>query len=258
MPKRTLNNEGMASLLVNLRGHATPPPDMTTTLGDAFGAHARLSSVLAAQSLDTFADRRSRATFIAGNIRAYSDLAANLANWERISDPLDLPGRDHLLLAGWHFPELPRVFSFLRSANALLLVSQDAPWLEGLARAGCTANFQTSAGKRAIAAGVAAGRLMGATLDHVHPGTETVIAPLLGRPMPMATGLLAGCLAKGYTVVVLGVSEGRVAVIDRFQGTGLSLADAAARIQRAIDAEIRRAPERWLMWPSLQSRRLPA
>lgn len=246
MSRSIVTNERMTDLLSRLRGSADPPPDLEADLSAAFRTHAILASALASPEVGV-----PRRTLAAGGGRAWGEFAANLANWDTRADPLTLQARERELVVGWHFPEVPRALASLRDLHALLIVSQDAPWLSSLARAGSTANFQTSAGSRAIAAALGAGRVIAAILDHVHPGTDRIPITLCGRRTAMASSLLAGALDRSYSVAVLGPRGGHVTVVDRFETQGLTATTAAARIARVLDAEVRRAPARWLMWPSL-------
>lgn len=188
---------------------------------------------------------------------AYAEFIENLGAWERRPADLALPAGNPLLFAGWHFPEVPQLLSVARARSAVLVVSQDAPWLEPLRQAGLTINFRADGGLRRLAEAMRAGRDMAAMLDHSYPDLDGVSVQLFGRERAVPSGILRLAAQHGYRLVFVAARQGRPTVIDTADAKGRSPADLAAWFAGHLEAEVRRAPERWLLWPSQGYRRTP-
>lgn len=255
MPMRVLDSGEMASLIRRLREITAPAPDINARIHQVFSTAAKLSYYFASRNLRSLPKGVSARTgFSAGLTGAWSEMFHNLARWEDSNVELTLPRQERVLIIGWHFPELPLLFRFARGSRVLLLVSQDVPWLESLKAAGCTFNFRTRGGPRELAAQMARGRLVGAMLDHVHPDTNAVFAPLFGRPARTPSGILGLCLANGYTIAFVAPREGGIQIVHSLESHGYSTTELAAKVNEWLEEEVKRAPERWLMWPAVGSR----
>lgn len=255
MPRRAFDTGEMASLIKQLQERRGPTPDIENRIQDTLSTRAMHSYWLAAKNLRSLPTRLStKDHFSAAFTHAWSETFRNLARWEDSQLQLRLPRHDHVLLVGWHFPELPLLFRFAREENILLLVSQDAPWLESLKSAGCTVNIQTADGKQELGEQMAKGRLVGAMLDHILPDTRAVYAPLFGRPAKTASGIFELCLANHYAIAFVAPRAGGIEIVHTLESNGHNTAELAAMVNEWLEAEIRSAPERWLMWPSLSAR----
>ena len=255
MSTRILDTGSMADLVKQLRERPGPAPDIEAGIQDAFSTQSRHSHWSAAKYLKSLPEPVSTKTgFSAGFLRAWSETFHNLAGWQGSTLELTLPRQDHLLIVGWHFPELPLLFRFAREANILLLVSQDAAWLESLRNAGCTVNVRTEAGRQKLIEQMAQGRLIGATLDHIFPETSAVYAPLFGRPARTPAGIFELCLANRYMIAFVAPRESGIQVVHSLDSKGQDVPGLAAILNEWLEAEVKRAPERWLMWPSVIAR----
>ena len=186
-----------------------------------------------------------------GFVQAWVEMIVNLALWETSTLALTLPRSDRVLIVAWHFPELPKILAFAKQIRALLLVSQDAPWLASLKAAGCTLPFLTSSGPRELTSQMNAGRIVGAMMDHVHPDTKTVVAPLLGHQVRVPSGVLELSAANNYTLSFIGPRNGKIDIVKSIDAAGQSAKDLAVWVNNCLGAEVERARERWLMWPSM-------
>ncbi|HAX75196.1 MAG TPA: hypothetical protein DCY88_05000 [Cyanobacteria bacterium UBA11372] len=182
---------------------------------------------------------------------SWAMLMNNLANWERLSGTLQLPRNEKILIAGWHFPEVPTLFSYARQVRALLLVSQDAPWLNSLKEEGCTLNISETNTTRRLIAEMQSGRIIAAMLDHSYPNTRTEKTTLLGRTVDTPSGIFDLCSRFGYLMVFVAPRKERIEIINRIDTTGKSASELAQQYTTWLEAEIRQAPSRWLMWQAL-------
>lgn len=255
MPRQALDTGEMAFLIKQLQERRGPAPDIDTRIHDTLSTHAMHSYWSASKNLRSLPSKIStKDRFSDGFTRAWSEMLHNLARWEDAKLELRLPRHDHVLFVGWHFPELPLLFRFAREANVLLLVSQDAPWLESLKSAGCTVNVRTADGKQELVEQMAKGRLVGTMLDHIFPDTNAVYVPLFGRPARTPSGIFELCLANNYIIAFVAPWEGGIQIAHSLESKGHSTVELAAMVNEWLEAEVKRAPERWLMWPSVAAR----
>jgi lauroyl/myristoyl acyltransferase len=255
MPMRTLDTAGMADLVGQLRQRKGPSRDIDNRIHDALSTQAMHAYWLASRCLPLLgASISTRASFSAGFLSAWSETFHNLSRWEYSNVQLKLPKRNHVLIVGWHFPELPLLFRFAQATNIFVLVSQDAPWLESLKSAGCTANVGTADGRHKLVEEMAKGRVIGATLDHILPDMSAIYAPLFGRPARTPLGIFELCLANRYMIVFVAPREGGIQIVHSLESDGHSVARLAAMVNAWLEAEVKRTPERWLMWPSVTAR----
>jgi hypothetical protein len=185
---------------------------------------------------------------------AWAELLANLADWQRTHTLLRPPREQRILIAGWHFPQIPTFFSLARRMRALLLVSQDAPWLSVLKQEGCTLNISNSDAAKTLAREMEAGRIVAAMLDHHHPGTRVESARLLGRTVNTPSGVFELCSRFGYLMAFIAPRGHDIEVVAQIETAGQSPARLAQQYNTLLEAEVRRAPERWLMWQALPVR----
>lgn len=245
----------MNSLLARIRKQPASVSNARKAIAPFLQINAFHAFRYASTSLKTLPLPISTRTGFQGRIQdAWAETFANLSKWESFRDKLALPKQERVLIAGWHFPEVPRIFPAVQKAHILLLVSQDAPWLEKLKAAGCTVNFKAKGGQRNLVAQMAKGRVVGAMLDHVYADTQTVQAPLFGRPAKTPSGIFDLCIANKYTIVFIAPRKGRVQIVDSVAAPGHSAASLAARFNQWLEREVKRDPGRWLMWTSLPYR----
>jgi hypothetical protein len=239
----------MEQLLADLRVRQHP---VDAKLGTVFQTLASLAFSYASSVLRQRVTTASqRDYFVEKFIGAWSEMLANLARWEEFNLALNLLEGERLLLAGWHFPELPRLFSFARQTKVLLLVSQDAPWLENLRAKGCTLNFRDENSYRKLVKEMKMGRVVGTMMDHIYPDTRAIFVPLFGHSAKTASSILELCIANRYTVAFIGPRGDGIEIIDSIEASRHADDELAIWINKCLEAEVKRAPERWLMWPSL-------
>lgn len=201
----------------------------------------------------SYSDQRNT-EFSRGHNESWSTLISNLANWEQSSNSLVLPRKERILIAGWHFPEIPSLFAYSRQIRALLLVSQDAPWLSSLKEAGCTLNIFDSNAPRQLMSEMQSGRIIAAMLDHYHPNTRSEKSTLLGRTVDTPSGVFDLCSRFGYLMVFVAPRADRVEVVAQIDTTGQTASNLAQQYNAWLEAEIKAEPARWLMWQSLPLR----
>jgi len=189
--------------------------------------------------------------FVRSHTYAWAEFVTNLGHWQRIDMDLQLPRSERVFIAGWHFPELPKVFSSLRRIRALLLVSQDAPWFQPFKQHGQTLDIFSKNASNILTGSMKSGAIVAAVLDHHHVNTRHEISTLLGRSVKTPSGILELCARFDYLLAFVGPRDDAVKVVQQIDTRGLSAAYLAQQYNRWLEAEIRRAPERWLMWQAL-------
>lgn len=213
--------------------------------------HATRSFACTPKSLRATA-RIDEAEFAAAHVDAWSSMLTHLAAWQGSQSRLRLPRLDRVLVVCWQFPELPLLLSQAKDEHILVVVANDAPWLEPLRRAGCTVNLRTKGSTDVIVEQMRAGRVVAAMLDHVATGTrKTKLAPFLGHQIPVASGLLEQSVAHDYTLAFIGPRGAGVEVLHTLAARGQRVEELAAWVARCLEAEVKRAPARWLMWPAV-------
>lgn len=193
-------------------------------------------------------------TFAPTHKKEWARFIHSLAHWERIGQPVELPRKERVFVAAWHFPEVAALFAFAREIHALMLVSQDAPWLKALREAGCTLNFQEPGAVRQLIREMQAGRVVAAMLDHAIPGTRCEPAQLLGRIVSTPSGILELCSKHGYLIAFVAPRPEGIRIVAHMDATGQPARKLAQQYNDWLEAEIRTAPERWLMWQALPLR----
>lgn len=196
-------------------------------------------------------DHQRNAEFKRNYDQSWATLINNLANWERSSSSLVLPHNDRILIAGWHFPEIPTIFAYAKQIRALLLVSQDAPWLSSLKEAGCTLNLFDAATPRQLFREMQSGRIVAAMLDHYHPNTRSEKSNLLRKTVDTPSGIFDLCSRFGYLMVFIAPRANRIEVVAQIDTTGRSASELAQQYNTWLEAEIKRDPAAWLMWQAL-------
>lgn len=182
---------------------------------------------------------------------AWAAFVENLSRWEESAVSLQLPRRERLFIAGWQFPGVPALFSFAKKMNALLLVSQDAPWLASLKEAGCTLNIRSRDATQQLKHSMESGRIIAGLLDHHQPDTSYQEAQLLGRTVKTPSGVLALCIRYEYQIAFIAPRANGIEIVEKSDTAGMSVAELAQCYNDWLEAEIRRSPEQWLMWQAL-------
>jgi hypothetical protein len=194
------------------------------------------------------------AQFALNHKKSWANFIYYLANWEESNVTLTLPRPDHVLITSWHFPEVATLFSYAKKIHALLLVSQEAPWLEPLKAAECTLNLSVPGVARQLALQMRTGRIIATMLDHAHPDTHCEKVELLGRKVETPAGIFEICSRLGYLMVFVAPRRGHIEVVAQMDTTGKSAHELAQQYNRWLEVEVRRAPESWMMWQALPPR----
>ncbi|MGJ4959641.1 hypothetical protein ACQR1H_28650 [Bradyrhizobium sp. HKCCYLRH2015] len=197
---------------------------------------------------------RARADFSSAHQRAWLEAMSNLSAWKTRQIDVNLPASEKLLIVGWYFPELASLLGTAKEKHVVVLVSNDAPWLSELKDAGTTLNFRAEGGASALAAYMREGRNVFAMMDNIHPGTEFIRSPFFGRPAKTPAAILRLAIRNGYTLALIAPRDNRVEVVATLPTAGKQPEDLAAWVNQKIEQEVRRAPERWLSWPTLAYR----
>jgi hypothetical protein len=196
--------------------------------------------------------------FVRSHTYAWAEFVTNLGHWQRTEMDLQLPRSDRVLIAGWHFPEIPKIASFLGRVGALLLVSQDdAPWLQPFKRNNQLLNLLSENSSTVLARRMKAGAIVAAVLDN-HHDTRHEVSTLLGRRVNTPSGILELCPRFDYVLAFIAPRGEGVKVVQHIDTRGLSAAYLAQQYNRWLEAEIASAPERWLMWQVLPVDPAPA
>ena len=209
---------------------------------------ATLAPLTATRALDWAGAPPERETWAQEHRVQWSRFVRNLGRWEKLEAELALPRTERVLVAGWHFPEIPALFAWARKIHALMLVSQDAPWLKALREAGCTLNISDPAAARALVREMQAGRIPGAMLDHAHPNTRCTRARLLGREVEIPSGVFALASRYDYCIAFVAPRPKGIEVVAQLDARGKSESELAQQYATALEQEVRRSPAAWLMW----------
>lgn len=217
---------------------------------------ARLTTARAARAvLGMTATEARRAGFAARHEQAWAELLSRLGHWERLDASLELPRQQRVLIAAWHFPEVPSLFNFARRRRVLLLVSQDPPWLAPLREAGCTLNIFDANATRTLMREMSSGRVVAGMFDHHHAGTRSERAALLGRTVETPAAIFELASRFRYLVAFIAPRAGGVEVVATVDAADRTPAELAREFNARLEAEVRRAPDRWLMWQALRAER---
>jgi len=248
----------MSSVVESFRTPLANTPEFRADFGKQLLSHTFVASSLHAPVLGLRIPPgqaiTARQRFAELNSQAWFEMFRNLARWQSSGQNIDLPASERILVVGWHFPELPLILAWAKRARLLALVSQDAPWLEDLRQAGCTANFRMEADVQRLVAEMGHGRNIAAMLDHVYPDTEQVRANFLGRPARTPCGILKLGISLGYTLALVAPRGEKIQVVATAKAEGMDVAGLAGLVNGWIEKEIVARPERWLMWSALPYR----
>lgn len=236
---------------------AVEPPDHRTLLKDesfrgSIRAIALATTLRASRAVLQKPPFAAEAKQFAGeHEEAWSELFARLGHWQRGDASLELPRRERVLIAAWHFPEVAALFSFAHRERMLLLVSQDAPWLEPLRADGCTLNVLAPEAARVLLREMSAGRMIAGMFDHHHVQTRAESSTLFGRTVQTPTGAFELASRFGYLMLFVAPRPGGIEVVAQVETARRSAADLADEYNALLEREVRRAPHRWLMWQAL-------
>ena len=253
--KKTFNNKKMASLIKEFKTSTRITPKVNTRILDSMSNSTRISFWSASKIFPVLPSNiATKTSFSAEFSKAWSEMFFNLAHWEDSHFELTLPRLDRVLIVGWHFPELPLLFNFALKTKILLLISQDALWLNRLKTAGCTLNFRTVVGQRALVTQMSKGRNIGTMMDHVHPETKTFDVPLFSRLARTPSGIFDLCRANNYILAFIAPRGEQVKIIHTLESNGHTSTELATKVNEWLEEEVKKAPERWLMWQALNFR----
>jgi len=211
---------------------------------------ATLATLKATRALDWAGAPAEREALAQEHRVQWSKFVRNLGRWDKLEAELalPLPRTERVLVAGWHFPEIPTLFAWARKIHALMLVSQDAPWLKALREADCTLNISDPAAARALVREMQAGRITGAMLDHAHPNTRCARARLLGRVVEIPSGVFALASRYDYCIAFVAPRLKGIEVVAQLDARGKSECELAQQYATWLEQEVRRLPAAWLMW----------
>ena len=196
---------------------------------------------------------QSHADFINNHNKAWAKLVENLTNWNQSTTSLTLPRKGRVMVAAWHFPEIPTLFGYAKEMHALILVSQDVPWMKDLKDAGCTLNISSPEASEKLAHEMEAGRIIGGVLDHFHPEMEFKETQFLGKTIRCPSGVLELCSRFKYLIVFVAPCGDGIQVVNQMNATGRSAGELAQQYSSWLEAEVKKSPDSWLMWQALPS-----
>jgi hypothetical protein len=116
---------------------------------------------------------------------------------------------------------------------------------------------------RGILSALRRGEVVVCNIDHAYPGTEVTLAPVLGRPAIVPSGVFRIARRCGSPVVPLTIVSQKsghlVAARQRLDwddvtGEQLPVARMLERAQRILDSAILHAPAEWMGWGNLSHR----
>lgn len=227
-------------------------------IDEDFKREVRPSAIIAAAHSSKFILNlpyifQGHADFINNHNKAWAQLVENLTNWNQSTTSLTLPRKERIMVAVWHFPEVPTLFNYAEKMHALILVSQDAPWMKELRDAECTLNISSPGASEQLAREMEAGRIIAGVLDHFHPEMEFKETQFLGQTVRRPSGLLELCSRFKYLIVFVAPREEGIKIIDQVDATGKSAEELAQLYSSWLEAEVKRSPDSWLMWQALPS-----
>jgi lauroyl/myristoyl acyltransferase len=123
--------------------------------------------------------------------------------------------------------------------------------------------FLEQAPARKLIRAFEAGGLVVCNIDHVYPQTEVTLAPVLGHPAIVPSGIFRIARRLGVPVVPLLMEENSARarlhateVLEWPGGTDeqLPVAQMLARVHTVLNAAIERVPEQWIGWGNLPYR----
>jgi hypothetical protein len=203
--------------------------------------------------LRTGQDAHVEPTFIEGYLHAWRDSILYLANG---ADHLkfDVVGDlSHTVIAGWHFPEHTALISKVAEANALVLVAEEQAWMRPLRERNCLYCFREGF-SLALPRALSAGRPVFAMFDFCYPETRHIITDFLSYPTRMPAGLLQLARRYNYALRLASIRGRKIQFVANISSQDRDETQIAAELNRKLEREILRRPERWLMWPSVDQR----
>ena len=192
-----------------------------------------------------------RDLFISKHKEAWAHLVTNLSNWEQSSESFELPRDSHILIAAWHFPEVPLLFSFAKKNHVLVLVSQYAEWMEELKKEGCSLNMAEQNSSIQLSEEMEKGRIIGCIFDHYHPEWQSVETTFLGRRIRTHTGVFELCIKHNYLIAFIAPRPNGIQIVKQIDSQGHSSQEIAQYYCNWLETEVKEAPESWLMWQGL-------
>ncbi|MFO0592884.1 MAG: hypothetical protein U0441_35400 [Polyangiaceae bacterium] len=184
---------------------------------------------------------------------AWEEIIVNLTRWEESAVVLSLPREQRVLVTAWHFPEVPMIFAAVKQARMLALVSQDAPWFSSLRESGCSLSATSSGAAQSLTEEMSSGRNVVTILDHYwHPDVRTEEVRLLGQAVHTPSEVLDLASRFNYLLAFIAPRGNRIEVVEQMDATGRAPRDLAQQYNSWLDVEVKRAPDRWLMWQELR------
>jgi hypothetical protein len=166
----------------------------------------------------------------------------------------DVPDLTRRVLVTWHFPEYPLLLPLVGRQEALVLIAQQAAWLDAASRGAELCLFRQPGGAMTVARAFRGHRPIVAMLDYCYDETASVVASFCGYPTRTPAGVFQLAQRFGYELLVVELDgEGVPAVADSFVPNA-DVAAAAARVNAVLERSIFAAPPRWLLWASVDRR----
>lgn len=191
--------------------------------------------------------------FVQGYLHAWRDSVLYLTNGPgnlKIDIPSDLR---HTILACWHFPEHTALIHSAVKASALVLVAREQPWMRDLREHNCLCCFRDGF-SRALPRALNTGRPIYAMMDFCYPNSRYLVANFLSYPARMPAGILQLASRYNYSLRLVSIRKRTIRCIAEISTHGRSQEEIAARLNRYLEVEILRRPERWLLWPAVDQR----
>lgn len=190
--------------------------------------------------------------FVQEHARCWQDCILSIANR---AEPVSFPSVDagHTLFLGWHFPEWPRLASFVRKLQFVVLVADEGAIIRDLLPAENVLNFRAKGAFRLLRE-MRSGRPVYAMMDYVYPETHAITAPFLGYPVRTPGGLFALAARHRYRIAFLRPSGDTVQIADVLDPARHSVESCAEWTNALLEQAILCSPARWLLWCSLPNR----
>lgn len=166
----------------------------------------------------------------------------------------DALAHGRVLLASWHFPEHPAWLARARAWDWLLVMGRRSARTQSVLGAAHLANFREDGLGLDIARAFHGGRAVCGMFDFCYDDSYAVIDDFLGAPAITAAGLLKLGERFGYKLCIVSGERLEGALIDMCDLAEVGVQAAAARINRAFEAQILADPPRWLLWGAVPQR----
>lgn len=170
-------------------------------------------------------------------------------------DEVQLGCASSCLLVFWHFPEYPLVIQKLLNGQVITAVAQNAEWMQPLAKAGLALNFRETKDLFLLRRAFKCQRPLAMMADYCYEETRHRVLDFLGLRCRTPSGLIELALRFNYSIRFVTVRD-RMIVAETLPRGARSVDDVLGCLNQRISREIEKRPSRWLLWASLNMRRV--